>query len=96
MLENHDGCDVSVEEEELQDAVNEVASGSSLKEDPLDYYERIKAEKRALKRARKEAWREKMERGEAKVDEAEEEEEEGGKRAITYQVCGVCVCGGKL
>ena len=91
MLENHDGCDVSAEEEELQDAVNEVESGSSLKEDPLDYYERIKAEKRALKRARKEVWREKMERGEVKEDEAEEEEEEGGKRAITYQVCDVCV-----
>ena len=89
MLENYSGRDVSVEEEELQEAISEV--GSSLKEDPLEYYERIKAEKRALKRARKEAWREKMERGEAKEDEAEVEEE-GGKRAITYQVCGVCVC----
>lgn len=92
MLENHDGCDVSVEEEELQETMNEVASG--LKEDPLKYYERIKAEKRERKKARKEARREKVEKGEAKEDEAMEEEEEGGKRAITYQVCDVC--GSKL
>lgn len=89
MLENHDGCDVSVEEEELHETVSEVASGSGLKEDPLKYYERIKAEKRERKKARKEAWREKVEKGEAKEDEAMEEEEEGGKRAITYQVCDV-------
>jgi len=90
VLENHDGCDVSVEEEELHETVSEVASGSGLKEDPLKYYERIKAEKRERKKARKEAWREKVEKGEAKEDEAMEEEEEGGKRAITYQVCDVC------
>ena len=90
MLENHDGCDVSVEEEELHETVSEVASGSGLKEDPLKYYERIKTEKRERKKARKEAWREKVEKGEAKEDEAMEEEEEGGKRAITYQVCDVC------
>lgn len=90
MLENHDGCDVSVEEEEFQETMSEVASGSGLKEDPLEYYERIKVEKREKKRARKEAWREKVERGEVKEDEAMEEEEEGGKRAITYQVCDEC------
>ena len=89
MLENHNGCDVSVEEEEFQETMSEVASGSGLKEDPLEYYERIKAEKREKKRARKEAWREKVERGEAEEDEAMEEEE-GGKRAITYQVCDEC------
>ena len=89
MLENLNGCDVSVEEEEFQETMSEVASGSGLKEDPLEYYERIKAEKREKKRARKEAWREKVERGEAEEDEAMEEEE-GGKRAITYQVCDEC------
>ena len=86
MLKIHDGCDSDVSVEEEEEAISEVASGSGLKEDPLEYYERIKTEKRALKRARKEAWRERLERGEAKEDEAEEEEEEGGKRAITYQV----------
>lgn len=70
--------------------MSEVASGSGLKEDPLEYYERIKAEKRERKKARKEAWREKVERGEVKEVEAMEEEEEGGKRAITYQVCDEC------
>ena len=90
MLENHNSCDVSVEEEEFQETMSEVASGSGLKEDPLEYYERIKAEKRERKKARKEAWREKVERGEVKEVEAMEEEEEGGKRAITYQVCDEC------
>ena len=55
MLENHDGCDVSVEEEEFQETMSEVAPGSGLKEDPLEYYERIKVEQREKKRARKEA-----------------------------------------
>ena len=41
MLDDRDS-DVSVEEEELQEAISEMASGSRLKEDPLEYYERPK------------------------------------------------------
>ena len=61
--------------------------------DPLAYYEQVKAEKQLLKRARKEAAEKREERRgrEGAGASGEMEEEEDGKRAITYQVkwCGM-------
>ena len=62
--------DLSVEATEKQAPVGE---------DPLEYYERMKAEKRARKKAREEG-------RDRQFEGQEEGEEEEGKRAITYQV----------
>ena len=52
--------------------------------DPLEFYERTKAEKAAKKRAKETAGQ--RAEGGRQGEEGEEGEEEDGKRAITYQV----------
>ncbi len=75
--------EVLVREKGLTEDVTENGKvGSEAAEDPLAYYKRVKAEKVALKKARKER------QGGAGQREEQEEEGEGedGKRAITYQI----------
>lgn len=90
VLESDDGTDSSAgrvqrgESGEQEDTNKKLTLEPLVKEGPMEYYERIRAEKEAQRRARREARRARMEEGGGEGEE--EEEEEGGKRAITYQV----------
>ena len=93
VLESEESTDISAERVRggegggLRGTNEKLTSEPLGKESPMEYYERMKAEKAAKRTAKREARRARMEEG---GEEDEEEEEEGGKRAITYQVC-VCV-----
>ena len=87
VLESEESTDISAERVRggegggLRGTHEKLTSELLGKESPMEYYERMKAEKAAKRRAKGEARKARMEEG----GEEEEEEEEGGKRAITYQ-----------